>query len=72
MMRRIVWGDKVKPVRHQTKKRKDRRKMWLCTAVGVSPNVRTLVKLKAIQASGISSSKPFKQWWLTLEVSNRR
>ena len=71
MVRRIVWGDEVTPVRHQTKKRKDKRKMWLCAAVGVFPNVRTLVKLRAIQASGISNSKQVKQWWLSLEVSIR-
>jgi len=71
MVRRIVWGDEVTPVRHQTKKRKDKRKMWLCAAVGVFPNVRTLVKLGAIQASGISNSNPLKQWWMSLEDSNR-
>ena len=71
MVRKIVWGDEVKPVRHQTKIGKDRRKMWLCTAVGGFPSVRTLVKLRAIQASGISNTKQLKQWWLSLEVSNR-
>jgi len=65
MVRRIVWGDEVKSVRHRKKKGEK------CGCVGVFPNVRTSAKLRAIQASGISNTKPFKQWWLSLEVSNR-
>ena len=65
MVRRIVWGDEVKSVRNQKKKREK------CGCVGVSPNVRTSAKLRAIQASGISISKLLKEWWLSLEVSNR-
>jgi len=66
MVRKIVWGDGVKLA--DTKRRKEeRRKMWLCRGFPQCTNV----KLKAIQASGISDSKPLKQWWLSLEVSNK-
>ena len=65
MVRRIVWGDEVKSVRHQKKKREK------CGCVGGFLNVRTSAKVRAIQASGISNSKLLKQWWLSLEVGNR-